>query len=105
MNKRIPPDTMANLCRLNRRHTSFQWPVDPMSAPVSVLVFSIVSVLTSASPLPVPDARVETGQQDVGDQGADDRQDAQDQQKAPGQIHVLALQCAQQYRAGRRQAE
>src|SRR5262249_14784072 len=53
---------------------------------------------TLISPLLEPDPRIEPGQEDVRDQGADDREEAVDEENAAGQVHVLVDQRPQQER-------
>src|SRR5207302_5714587 len=51
---------------------------------------------TLISSLSEPDPRIEPGQEDVGDQRTDDREEAVDEQDASGQVHVLIDQRSEQ---------
>src|SRR3569833_2587138 len=97
------PDATATLWRVNFHHISCHCPATSTafaaclinaSRPVPTAVVSITELMA----LLQPDARIEPRQKDVGDHGADERQQAQHQDATAGEVHVLRLQRDEQLR-------
>src|SRR5580765_1131045 len=86
----------ARRCFLNRHQIRRQLEA-PETRSSAVTGTSGASALISS--LFEPDPRIEPRQEDVRDQGADDREEAIDEENAPGQVHVLVDQRPEQERA------
>src|ERR1700722_16165918 len=90
---RTPALNNARWCLRKRHHTNVQFD--------ATAIRSSAADMTCASDMALvfhPDARIDQGEQNVGQQRADDGQERVDQQDAAGEIHVLIDQRAQQQR-------
>ena len=91
-----PPATSATLLRENFSQISVQGPATSIATSLPRRLSGVVAGPVSATPSMCvwvgscePDPRIEDGEQDVGDQHADERQHAEQQDDRAREIHVL----------------